>query len=303
MRPLGEQRSDSKPCVPNKRLQELLAIDIHTITRDLEFMGRQSPHVSSLSQVQSRQLFSNPRFHHWIGSIKSDVLLIDGHSEPFVTSRCSPMSSLCAALISGLALQKRAQMVYFFCGTHNTSSDPIGGPAGLIRCLITQLLTLREFDIDFVRFGLGNEQLQQENLAALCGVFKGLVTQLPGTILFCIIDNVSLFETEPWRSQMQDVLRSLTLLAEDKLLGAVFKLLVTSPGVSKDAKAVVPLQCCIQILQDGVEDEVAVLTGRNLHHEIYRTPPLRSLGYSNRFLIHDSDAIGDADNVFEHGCE
>lgn len=194
-------------------------------------------------------------------------------------------------------------MVYFFCGAHSTSGDPIGGPAGLIRCLIAQLLPLREFDIDFVRFGLGNEQLQQENLAALCGVFRGLVTQLPGTILFCIIDGVSLFEIEPWRSQMQDVLRSLTLLAENKLLGAVFKLLVTSPGVSTGAKAVVPPQCCIQILQDGVEDEAAVLTGRNLHHGIYRTLPLRPIGYSNRFLVHDSDAIEDADNVFEHGCE
>lgn len=211
------------------------------------------------------------------------------------------MSSLCAALISGVAQQKRAQIVYFFCGPHCTSSDPIGGPIGLVRCLIAQLLTLREFDIDFIRFDLWNGQLQRNNLAAFCGVLKELVTQLPDTILFCIIDGVSLFETEKWRSQMQELTRSLTLLARDGIQGAVFKLLFTSPGLSKDAKAIVPQQCYIQILED--EDEVIPLTGRNLQHEIFQMQSPRLMGHSNRLLVHDSDAIEDADNVFEHGCE
>lgn len=213
------------------------------------------------------------------------------------------MSSLCAALISGVAQQKRAQIVYFFCEPHSTSSDPIGGPAGLVRCLIAQLLALREFDIDFVRFDLWNGQLQRNNLAALCEVLRELVTQLPDTTLFCIIDGVSHFETERWRSQMQELMRSLTLLAQDGILGAVFKLLFTSPNLSKDARALVPPQCYIQILEGGDEDEVMALTGRNLQYEIFRMSPLRPMGRSNRFLVHDSDAIEDADNVFEHGCE
>lgn len=213
------------------------------------------------------------------------------------------MSSLCAALISGLVQQDRAQIVYFFCGTHNTSGDSLGGPAGLVRSLIAQLLTLRKFDIDFIRFGPWNERIQRNDLAVLCAVFRELVTQLPDTILFCIIDEVSLFETDQWRSQMLEVMRSLTLLAGDEILGAVFKLLVTSPGVSKDAKTIVLPQCCIEIFEDGVENEVVARKGRNLHHEIYQTLTPRPLGYSNRFLIHDSDAIEDADNLYEHGCE
>lgn len=82
------------------------------------------------------------------------------------------MSSFCATLISGLAQQKRAQIVYFFCGAHSTPGEPMGGPTGLVRCLIVQLLALREFDIDFLRFGLWNEQLRRNNLAALCGVLR-----------------------------------------------------------------------------------------------------------------------------------
>lgn len=300
LRLLGEHRSDFQPAAPNRWLRELLAINLDTITRDLEFMGRQGQHINSLSQVQSRQLLSNPRFHHWIGSNKSDVLLIDGNSE---LSRCSPMSSLCAALISGLAHQKRSQIVYFFCGAHCTSSDPIGGPAGLVRCLIAQLLDFREFDIDFIRFSLGSEQLQQNNLTVWCGILRELVTQLSDTVVFCVMDGVSFFEAEPWRSQMQELMRSLTLLAGDGVLGAVFKLLVTSPGASKDAKAVIPPKCFIQILEDGVEDEVVALTDRNMPREIYQTSLPRLMGYSNRFLVHNSDAIEDADNIFEHGCE
>lgn len=300
---LGKHLSDSQPCVPNRWLQELLAIDLHTLIHDLEYMGRQGPHTNSLSQAQSRQLLSNPKFHHWIGSNKSNVLLIDGNSESFIRSKCSPMSSLCAALIAGLVQQERAQIVYFFCGTHNTFGDSLGGPAGLVRSLIAQLLALREFNVDFIRFGPWNEQIQRNDLAVLCAVFRELVTQLPDTILFCIIDEVSLFETDQWRSQMLEVMRSLTLLAGDEIPGAVFKLLVTGPGVSKDAKTVVPPQCCIEVFEDGLEDEVVARKGRNLHHEIYQTLPLRPLGYSNRFLIHDSDAIEDADNLYEHGCE
>ena len=70
--------------------------------------------------------------------------------------------------------------------------------------LIAQLLALHEFDIDFVRFDLWNGPLQQNNLAALCEVLREIVTQLPDTILFCIIDGVSHFETERWRSQMRE---------------------------------------------------------------------------------------------------
>lgn len=130
------------------------------------------------------------------------------------------------------------------------------------------------------------------------------MTQLPDTIIFCIIDGVSLFETEQWRSQMQELMRLLLLLAEGKIIGAVFKLLVTSPGVSKDAKAVVPPQCYIRISEDEVEDESVALTGRDSHRVNYRMPPSpRPMGYSIRRLIHDSDAIDDADNIYEHGCE
>ena len=218
-------------------------------------------------------------------------------------SRCSPMSSLCAALLSGVAQQHRAQIVYFFCEPHSTSSDPIGGPVGLVRCLIAQLLALREFDIDFVRFDRWNGQLQRNNLAVLCEVLRELVTQLPDTILFCIIDGVSHFETERWRSQMRELMRSLTLLAQDGILGAVFKLLFTSPDLSKDARALIPPQCYIQILEDGDEDEVMVLTGRNLQYELFGMLPLPSKGRSNRVLVHESDAIEDADNFLEQGVE
>lgn len=268
-------------------------------------MSQQGQHINYLSQAQSGQLLSNPRFHHWIGSNNSDVLLIDGNSKLYAMSKCSPMSSLCAALISGLVQQKRAQIAYFFCGAHSTFGDPVGGPAGLVRCLIAQLLAVGEFDIDFIHSGLWNEQLQRGSLAALCGLFRELVAQFSDSTLFCIVDGVSLFETEQWRRQMQELLRSLTLLAGDEDLGVVFKFLVNSPGVSKNAKVVIPPQCCIQISEDGAEDEVAASKSLDSHRETYhQTPPPRlSMGYSTRFLGHDSDAIEDADNIFEQGCE
>ncbi|MCJ1462582.1 hypothetical protein MMC07_001184 [Pseudocyphellaria aurata] len=305
LRLLGEPRSRSPSYVPNKWLQELLAVDLHTTTSDIEFMSQQGPHVNSLSQAQSRQLLSNPRFHHWIGSKNSDVLLIDGNSELYAVSKCSPMSSLCTALISGLAQQKQAQITYFFCGAHSTFGDPLGGPAGLVKCLIAQLLAVRDFDLGFMGSGQWDEQLQQDSLAALCRLFRELVAQFSDSILFCIIDGVSLLETERWRKKMQELLRSLTLLVGDENLSVVFKLLVTSPGVSRIAKIVIPPPCCIQISEDEVEDEVAAPRSLHLHHEMsYQTPPPRlSMGYSTRFLVHDSDAIEDDDNIFEHGCE
>lgn len=168
-----------------------------------------------------------------------------------------------------------------------------------------QLLALREFDIDFLRFGLSNKQLRRNNLAALCGVLRELVTQLPDTIIFCIMDGVPRFETEQWRSQMQELMRLLTLLAEGVILGAVFKLLVTSPGVSKDAKSRRYHRSVISGLQRmRLKTNQWHLTARDPHRETYRMlPSPRPLGYSNQFLIHDSDAIDDADNIFEHGCE
>ena len=120
----------------------------------------------------------------------------------------SPMSLLCASLVFSLLDHRPAISLHYCCGLYVASNSPLYGPAGLIQSLLIQLLLVSKvihadgsllnidhttFNLNFINNSFYREDLESQNIAALCHTFKVLVDQLPMDItVFCIIDSINL---------------------------------------------------------------------------------------------------------------
>ncbi|CZR68655.1 uncharacterized protein PAC_18554 [Phialocephala subalpina] len=234
-------------------------------------MLRQAQSIDVQAQSQGRWLLRSARFQDWLCSSRSDVLLADGNSEQYGMARCSPMTLMCAVLAQGLAKRDGTLVVHFFCGAHNTSGDDLAGPTGLIRSLIIQVLARYELDLSFMDSGRWYEHLEKQDPLVLCNLFHRIVAQLPGIILFCIIDGVSLFEKEQWRAQIELVVWKLREIVADPTMNVVLKLLITSPGISRVVKGILRAEDRIWIPKDAAT-EGKLLTGKDMAFGRSQTP-------------------------------
>jgi hypothetical protein len=156
----------------------------------------------------------------------------------------------------------------FFCGEHNSPSlNSIAGGNGLIRSLLTQLLGLQEYDFSFVNSQEWHERIERHDLAQLCDLFRNLSRQFRGTVLFCVIDGISLFEARRWRDDACYVMGALQHVMQESKPGSQFKLIATNPGTSKYMKPLFAASRYIR-LRGALEDLDIVSARRALRAEI-----------------------------------
>jgi hypothetical protein len=264
-------------------LLKVLSVPHMKATEDLDYMLRQGKNFDVAAQGQARCLLQTEQFQGWFSSRNSDLLLVDGNADSFGSSRISPMSFLCATLVLTLLNNRPAISLNFFCGQHVASDDELKGPNGLIRSLIAQLLlTGRTLSLDFIDSRIYREDLESHTQVALCHTFQQLVKQLPvDTLVFCVIDGVSLYERTDWRGDLSFVVDRLSDLVKDERLQPTFKLLMTSPYASKYIhRRIAPYQHVV--LRSGTADG-RTISQRSVWTEVSRSKmpsknPFRSSG-------------------------
>lgn len=90
-----------------------------------------------------------PQFKQWMHSTISGVVLVEGCGSRPQAGRVAPLSHVCATFIQVLKTDSLNTTLFFFCGQHVTEYDPLGGPQGLMRSLLAQLiLTLVENNLE-----------------------------------------------------------------------------------------------------------------------------------------------------------
>lgn len=218
-------------------VRSLLQVDIDTDCPMLTTVMRQAQFFDQEEQGRAQWALRTDRFKSWLQARASDALLINGNGSDGL-ARWSSMSLLSALLAHSLSQQQSAYILNFFCGHHNSMGDPVSGPVGMMRVLITQLLSAHNFDLGFVRFGDWFDGLRVHDLSTLCRLFHKLLTQLPSVVVFCIIDGVSLFETSRWSEELAPVLRRLQFSVADDSLDCHFKVLFTSATISRGVKEI-----------------------------------------------------------------
>ena len=180
-------------------------------------------------------VINTEEFRSWLGESKtSRSILINGNSDPLENT--SPLSLFCAHLTHLFVAAKPVIVVSYFCGLHmDLVTDERANARGIMISLIGQLLLqAKQKDLKFDLSFLAQKKLQllaQDDLKTLCSLFRNLVVQLPkNSMIFCVIDAISLYESTGEDEDLIYVWQTLNQLLTHKGLKAVMKILATSPG-------------------------------------------------------------------------
>ncbi|KUJ13892.1 uncharacterized protein LY89DRAFT_149357 [Mollisia scopiformis] len=238
---------------------EILKVPYDTANTDLRFVLRQSKSFKTDALGHGRWLMTTTRFKNWLGGGRSDILLVDGHGDSAKSGKTSPMSVFCSTFIASVIKLHTTIVLHFFCGQHVTFVDPLRGAHGLLRSLICQLLlypNTQEPNLDSLSQQKLYNDLRAHELNALRHLFQQLVQQLPrGTLVFCIIDGISEYETKMNNSteNLQLVVDTLQSIVRDHGLGGpTFKVLMTSANRSTEIVKKIPPQDCISLRAGNV---------------------------------------------------
>lgn len=195
---------------------------------DLRHVIENSGSIMHEDNGKAQQLLEHRSFSTWMSLHGSSKLLVHDNLEPpyDVTS----LSVVCTLLTHMLRRPSGTSIsIVFFCGRH-LNRDIYHGGSAMIRSFISQLLFqsgLYPFQYDS-EYSI--EDLEQDDIGKLCGIFTWLIRRLPGnSTVFCIIDGISLYE-QRFMQGMDTVILALVELVEDDYDGrASLKLLITSP--------------------------------------------------------------------------
>lgn len=191
------------------------------------------------SKTQSRvqSLLQQGRFLSWMKGSYPDLLLVLADLPTSGMEKITAVSLFCATLITSLTNLRRGDVVvHFFCGLHVDPRDPSPGPTGLIRSLIMQVfMYLRRDDLlslDFLNDRAIIQAMEDQDLEILCQTLQSLLDQFQaGTQVFCIIDSITLFDSEEWSPDLTVVLEYLHEIVQDSKLPAIFKVMLTSSAL------------------------------------------------------------------------
>lgn len=219
---------------------KLLGIHPLSPIEDRDTVLRKGHTMSPQHLGRGRVLLVKPQFQRLLSSVSSTVLLVDGHCKEDCVGKVSPISVFCASLAAIMAQHPAYMALSFFTGQHclyDDACDQARGPRGLVRSLICQILLYPnqpEWCMDWLEEALV-EDVAQGDVEALCYLFIGLVRRIVGvSTIFCIVDNISDFETkeEGWADHLELVFGSLYSVGSKLAPEISFKLLMTSAGKS-----------------------------------------------------------------------
>jgi hypothetical protein len=282
-------------------LLNLMAVDEDVAGRDVTFIQRQSQSVEESEQRQAMWLFSAPRFQKWLCSSRSDVILVEGNSQRYGMARYSSMSLISSALTQELGGNRISQAVSFFCGLHNLPNDDLAGPRGLMRSIIAQILGTAGIGCDVHLSSNHLDALARHDVGDLCSLFHQiLISNRLGSVLFCIIDGISLFEVDLWREEAQLIVSRLAHIAADVRLGTMVKLIMTSPGTSRHVKDYIEAANRIWVPRDALLNGRIEVMGRQASASFSSGFTSPEVNRDARRRIADEDA---RDDIYEYGCE
>lgn len=277
----------------------MLGIDKNAAEADLAAMHRQGQKIEPALQSQAQWFISCKPFQDWFHSSRSDAIIVDGNADGYGASRCSPMSLVCSSLINILSRQEEALVLHFFCGAHNQSTGE-SGPVYMMKSLIVQLLRLKPFNLSFIDSQQWKEGLASNSVAYMCRLFKALAKQVFDQTLFCIIDGVSLYETNAWCDDTRAMLWEIRSIAEDPEMEGIFKLLVTSPSSSRVIREDFAPDSRIRIPKDSSRGR-RPLTSRGFTTAAQRTRKDSGMLLDDHTTVLESD--DETDSSEEGGCE
>jgi hypothetical protein len=256
--PAPEPAPEAPEGILAKDLLNLIAYNSFVLAQDLaEVLNiRLEPDSKGMRQL-SEAVNSNELRTFLRTPTVSSVLAINANSEE--TSDPSPLSFLDGQLAQMLLSPSDPILLVYFCSLHAESWDPRASATGLIASLVGQLLSYPNltFDVSFVDSEM-EQLLEEDDFQTLVQLFLSLVHQLPSNAyVFCILDEVSVYETPERKDDMRKLLATLVRQVIGKQTESnlpVFKLLLTDGG-SSGVETIVGMENMLELSEDGEEED------------------------------------------------
>jgi hypothetical protein len=272
----------------------LLDVDEQHPYIDLKNMQR-SRAANDSSDVDAIVTIAQGQFYQdWVIEDESTAIFIGGGSPILNGRRGSPTSLLSIDTIKTQEASSRASVIYFFCGEHTSDYDILGGPHGMLRSLVCQLLRQCPFKLTFLTPWL-RAQLESPatQFRALCVCFRHLINQLAdGNAVFCVIDGITFLEKKGWLEDTRKAIDELFDFVQDEETIPMLKLLITSPVRSPLVESIFPPENCLNL--DGErqprqfsERDAAMASARprtrptRLRAELKKVEQQRNLNYES----------------------
>lgn len=248
------------------------------LVRDLQIVLRASNAIGQNGLSRGAWLLNMDRFKIWahISNCSSNLVLVDGHLGEFCRGKISPLSVL-SAIFASMNKNPRFLVLTYFCGLHTNISDSMSGCCGMLRGLVAQLIANQRHDYQNTRVCVADDFLYaiaQHDLDALCRLFQALLKGIhPDVTIYCIIDDVSQFETTlgGWGEELTRVVYMLQMLSRQRRGYPTFKVLLTAANRS------------IQVYQQIDPRDIISLTAGN-----QSSTPMQRLGIESSW----SGALG-----------
>lgn len=232
-----EAPKPAKDGVTIKSLLKSLDFDIEAHQDDVTYCLTLG--FTQTPEFQSRALWvlSSPQLAKFLaGEAESSLLVVNGNYEP--TEFISPLSHVCAKIADLMNVSNEVFTLTYFCGRHTDDwREPRANAVGLISSLTAQLLyqvkkkKSHKYQLNLSAI-TGDEValIEEEDFPATYRVFRTVVRQLPkGTVVFCLIDGLSAYESSGRRDDTIRLMQKLGHIVK-RLKGVAFKIMITYPG-------------------------------------------------------------------------
>ncbi|ORY70362.1 uncharacterized protein BCR38DRAFT_481495 [Pseudomassariella vexata] len=270
------------PSMPLEELFDILHIDLGVVGDQLMEVVNKSNAFEPNAMRQASWLLRHKNFKYWLASPQSGTLLVDGFCGDQRIGRHAPISSVSGTLAVGLPKIRSGErsscyVLCYFCGLNSYPDNESSGPTQIVRSLLAQLIAslrggAKNLDLSFIAADADlHQDLMHHNISGLLHIFRGIVSQLPySTVLYCIIDDLSSFETDDrnWRNDLRYLVNQLRSLIDDLMRQPgkpAFKLLMTSSHKSMDIYELIPEEEQISLraghLSPSPLTQLAVLDG------------------------------------------
>ena len=196
-----------------------LGYDSEVISSNVGDALRQVVNLTLRDQDRALAIIGHPAVEQWLAETESAGLLVHGNGR-----RHDPISAASVAsalLVNSFANTLNFMTMCWFCGSHIYGRN--GNASGMMRSLVCQVLSNSSFKYD-LDLGSG---IDGQDISKLLDLFKKLLRQLPDrTVVVCIIDGISYYESHLQRDDICKSIRKIVKLMRDEDL--IVKLFITS---------------------------------------------------------------------------
>jgi hypothetical protein len=219
---------DYEPASPLTPIQLLTLMNVHHLRAldDERAIIRRGHSLDSNAVSHAATMFQMPKVKQLMHSSVSGVVLVNG---------CSDRSQT-----QVLRREGRNVVLGFFCGQHSASNDDLGGPQGLMRSLVAFLvlgMVQNKYIPESESIWFSNFQgrdFEELSFRDICQLFYHLIELVPkGTPIYCVIDGISYYERPHWKEDYDLMMECFGSIITNKGISATFKLLLTSPTISR----------------------------------------------------------------------